>query len=122
MRDVKCRIEGLESILQGLRDILTDAGRIDPPLAGKFKVALRMITDCESAIQELDGTSSKLQNGPSQAAQGDFPALKTASKRALYPFRRDALVGLLSVLDGLQENLDTALALLQMYAHSTPAV
>lgn len=122
MRDVKCRVEGLESILQGLRDILTGAGRIDPPLAGKFKVALRMITDCESAIQELDNTSSKLRNNPSQAAQGVFPALKTASKRALYPFRRDALVGLLSVLGGLQENLDTALALLQMYADFTPAV
>lgn len=40
----------------------------------------------------------------------------------MYPFRRDALVGLLSVLEGLQENLDTALALLQMYAEYTPVV
>jgi hypothetical protein len=53
MRDFKCRIEGLESILQGLRDILTGAGRIDPPLAAKFKVALRMITDSRSFTTAL---------------------------------------------------------------------
>lgn len=83
--DLKCKVEGLDLILQGLRDTLTGSGGIDPPLAGKFKVALRMITDCESATKKLDDTLSKLQTGPSQAAQGVFPTLKTASRRGPVP-------------------------------------
>lgn len=72
-----------------------------------------MITDCESGIKEVEDILANLEIAPSQ---GFLPALKAASKRALYPFRRAALVGLLFVLDGLRGNLDTASALLQMYS------
>jgi hypothetical protein len=115
LKDCKCKVEGLSLILRDLGDALTGAGVTHPPLSGKVKVALRMITDCESGIKDLEKTLSKLQDTSSQSSQRVFPQLKSASKRALYPFRRDALVGLLAVLEGLQENLDTALALLQMY-------
>ncbi|GLI75175.1 hypothetical protein PoHVEF18_003428 [Penicillium ochrochloron] len=114
VKSCKCKVEGLNLILQELYDLLKGADGTDPPLSGKFKVALRMITDCESGIQDVKITLSKIQTDSSEPSQGVFPKIKTASKRALYPFRRDALVGLLTVLEWLQENLDTALALLQM--------
>lgn len=115
VKNCKCKVEGLNLILQELYDLLKGADGTDPPLSGKFKVALRMITDCESGIEDVKITLSNIQPDSSEPSQGVFPKIKTASKRALYPFRRDALVGLLTVLETLQENLDTALALLQMY-------
>lgn len=115
VRNCKCKVDGLNLILQELYDLLTGADGTDPSLSGKFKVALRMITDCKGGIEDLERTLPKIQSNSSEPSQGVFPKIKTASKRALYPFRRDALVGLLPVLEGLQENLDTALALLQMY-------
>lgn len=120
INDFKCKVEGLGLILKGLHDALTDADKTDPPLSGKFKVALRMITDCESGIKELSSTLLKLQNSSLYVSQGVFPALKTTSKQALYPFRRDSLVGHLSVLEGLQDNLDTTLAVLQVYVEPSP--
>ncbi|KAF3395698.1 hypothetical protein F1880_006691 [Penicillium rolfsii] len=115
VKSCKCKIEGLSLILQELYDLLTGADGSDPPLSGNFKVALRMIADCKSSIEDLERNLLKIQPDSSQPSQGVLPKIKSASKRALYPFRRDTLVELLTVLEGLQENLDTALALLQMY-------
>jgi hypothetical protein len=115
VKNIKCKVEGLNLILQELDDLLKGVDGTDPSLSGKFKVALRMITDCESGIEDVKITLSKIQSYSSEPSQAVFPNIKTASKRALYPFRRDALVDLLTVLEGLQENLDTALALSHVY-------
>ena len=108
----------MQLILEG--STLSRADATNPSPSTKFKVALRMTTDSESEIKEVKAKSKRWRTFSRPlieiaSSQGFFPALKTASKRALYPFRRDALVGIMGVLDGLQGNLDTALALLQTY-------
>lgn len=73
INDFKYKVKGLGLILKGLHDTLTDADKTDPPLSGKFKVAIRMITDYKNGIKELSSTLLKLQNSSFTYFVRSFP-------------------------------------------------
>lgn len=110
INDTICRTENLTKALRALEKILNDAEKSDmTQKAESAKIAIETIKCCEKRIKRLEGMLKKCHNvTPPQGL------LKTKLRvdRMIYPFRRDTLMVLVEVLNGLQNNLNTALQVL----------
>ncbi|KAJ5088713.1 hypothetical protein N7456_012329 [Penicillium angulare] len=104
------RVNSLNGIFQALHDVLADAQTVNSSTSAKSKIALRCIADCEDGIKRLNDMLSKVMEHES----GNSSRAKIFD-RAMYPFRRKTLLGLLDTTRELQENLDTALHLLELF-------
>ncbi|KAL4882182.1 hypothetical protein BJY04DRAFT_217504 [Aspergillus karnatakaensis] len=105
------RIIALQETLDAISAILPDAqARGTPALSDYFKIAQRRIEECENIIHELDEMLKDAKIGSPPSASG----MKGAMTRVRYPFRRPALLEMLHKVEGLQQNLHTALLTLQL--------
>lgn len=105
-----CRAKGLTKTLSVLKNILDDAENWD--ITGgveSAQIAIEMIKNCEHRLRSLDKI---LQTCRKFAPAQSIVKSKLCIDRMLYPFRRDTLVALVEMLNGLQMNLNTSLQVL----------
>lgn len=105
-----CRANGLTKTLSVLKKILCDADNWDiTDGVESAQIAIEMIKHCEHRLKSLDQMLQKCRRA---APTQDLVRSKLYIGRILYPFRRDTLVALVEMLNGLQMNLNTSLQVL----------
>jgi ankyrin repeat domain-containing protein 50 len=72
------------------------------------------IQECEELIQELKEECEKCQKASTTGIKG---TIRTASRRAVYPFRQSTLLGLDEAIGEIRHNLSLALDVLQLRDH-----
>lgn len=106
IQEIADKAEALEAPLKALRVIIQEAQVSNP----KDDIAY----DLQSKIDNLRGGIRKVQNAvdlwkPALSAKGFGEKIRVQSKRAAYPFRKEALRRLANDLDGIQIGLQTTL-------------
>lgn len=105
-----CRAKYLTKTLSVLKNILDDAENWDvTDGVESAQIAIEMIRNCEHRLRSLEKMLQKCRSvSPAQS----IVKSKLCIDRILYPFRRDTLVALVEMLNGLQMNLNTSLQVL----------
>lgn len=75
------------------------------------------ITSCRDGMRRLDEILQKFRANPNPT--GKREKIQALSNKAKYPFRQDTLQNLAGIVGGLQDNLNTALAILQLYVYQS---
>ena len=105
------RTQGLSDILEHLSSLLSSSTLDELPSSTRVK---DRILECAEGIQELD-TMLKGYTDQGFGSQHLSRVTKNYVQRVLYPFRKSDLTSLNATLSDLQDNLNSALQLLQMY-------
>lgn len=117
IKNIKSKTDGLKTILETLSVTLQDAEALGTPsFSAIFQSALHTIEGCGKSIKELKDMLEQVKSSPSPST---FQKLKETMNRALYALRRDSPGDLLNTVNGLQDNLNTALHHLQLSVIST---
>ncbi len=105
-----CRANGLIKTLRLLKKILDHVENWDKTdKAESAQIAIEMIKYCEHRLKSLE---QMLQKCRKVTPKENVVKSKLCIDRILYPFRRDTLVALVEMLNGLQMNLNTSLQVL----------
>ena len=105
-----CRANGFIKTLSVLKKILDEAENWDKTdEAESAQIAIEMIKYCEHRLKSLEKMLKKCRK---VTPTKDVINSKLFIDRILYPFRRDTLVALVEMLNGLQMNLNTSLQVL----------
>ncbi|EXJ60948.1 hypothetical protein A1O7_05101 [Cladophialophora yegresii CBS 114405] len=109
------RAEDLNKSLRLLNQALPPLRTRTPDVARQIEQSL---AECESGILALQNKVAAFQrvHGPSLKRY----SLHHAARKAIFPFKKDALVELSGTIDSLQQNLETVLAIASLYATSLP--
>jgi hypothetical protein len=103
------KAEGLKTTLEALQNPLR---KLESANAMEILEVHKGILACAETLHKLRKTAEKCKAiRPPSAFKPNFQAL---GKRTLYPFRRDTLLWLKDTLEGLQNNLNTAILVLQL--------
>ncbi|KAI9924721.1 hypothetical protein MW887_006577 [Aspergillus wentii] len=100
------KAEGLSKTLKHLDRILIETDQIDPEIASD--ISAKIVAN-RSWITKLNEKISKCV-----ATSQDNGRIQTTARKAMYPFRRDTLLGMKDILHGLQMNLHTAFLAAQL--------
>ncbi|PLB43768.1 hypothetical protein P170DRAFT_480727 [Aspergillus steynii IBT 23096] len=117
IEDIICRTQNLDRTMRLLEKVLDGAQSSEVTQKAECaRVAMRAIENCEQGLKRLRGTLKSCY----KTSAGSQSALKkkVQMNRILYPFRRDTLMSMVSMVNGLQNNLNTALQMLT-YAMTT---
>lgn len=99
----------LTDLLEALHPRLEEHRTAHPVTAQKIEDC---ILPCYSAIKRLEKILEKCKQ--ESGSDGLNKKLRMAGKRAAFPFRRETLQGLKQEISDCEENLDTAMSILQM--------
>lgn len=115
-------LDNLSQRADGLNNCLNLLNRSLPSLrTGSADVTIQV----EQSLEVCRPSLSLLEDKLASFRQAQGPSLrkdkfKHAAKKAVFPFKRDTLVELSGAIDSLQLNLDTILAVGNLYAVSRP--
>ncbi|KIX99343.1 uncharacterized protein Z520_04919 [Fonsecaea multimorphosa CBS 102226] len=113
-------LDSLTVRVEGLKDCLTILQRALPSWRSHTANAAsridHSISECRSQILSLEAKLTDLQrtHGPSLV----HDKLRHLTRKAIFPFKKDALVELSSTVDGLQQNLHTILQIANLQVES----
>ncbi|KAL4965781.1 uncharacterized protein BDV14DRAFT_199554 [Aspergillus stella-maris] len=106
------RINGLSAILELLQAKLNKLQNPPSPhILDELQLVSDRLNECGETLQQLSNVLNKCQG---YDAGGTLKKKGRAFAKALYPFRRGTLVGLLDVVAGIQSNLEVALQVLML--------
>ncbi|KAL2846499.1 hypothetical protein BJX68DRAFT_268589 [Aspergillus pseudodeflectus] len=114
--NVRLKASGLHSTLTLIETMLSQNTTILPAIAADIKAK---VVENEKWIKEVHTAVTKWQSATPTSGLGD--KVRGAGKKIAYPFRREALLDTIKVLEGLQMNLHTALLVLQLQQTSVLA-
>lgn len=104
------KIEGLNATLENLQFSFEKLGYTNTPAAQNV---IRSIASCEDGVKALGTTLEKF--GSIKVPQGFREKLHSYSLQTMFPFRQDTLQAMKAIVTDLQNNLDSALQVLEMY-------
>jgi uncharacterized protein Yka (UPF0111/DUF47 family) len=104
------RAEDLNKCLRLLNQALPALRTRTPDVARKIEESL---AECESGIVALQSKVAAFQRVQGPSLRRD--SLHHVSRKAIFPFKKDALVDLSGSIDSLQQNLETVLAIANLY-------
>ncbi|KAJ0422734.1 hypothetical protein BJY00DRAFT_310748 [Aspergillus carlsbadensis] len=114
--NARLKASGLLSTLTLLGTLLNQNTTVLPDIAADITAK---VVENEKWIKEVHDAVTKWQSASQTSGFGD--KVRAAGKKIAYPFRREALLDTIKVLEGLQMNLHTALLLLQLQQTSALA-
>lgn len=106
--DAKGRIETLRSSLSALEEILPKISS-SPAIAGHVE---RCVLSCQEGTARLEQFLGKCRKNPAPTSLTD--KLRDCRQKAIFPFRQSSLDSLKEILRDLEDNLGTALRVLQL--------
>ncbi|KAL4909573.1 hypothetical protein BDW74DRAFT_174776 [Aspergillus multicolor] len=107
--NLKVKAEGLLSTLKLISSLLSQNPAIQPAIG--TEIAAKVMEN-EQWIKKINQRVAKWSLATQNAGLGD--KVRAAGKKITYPFRREALLATVKILEGLQMNLHTALLALQL--------
>ncbi len=113
IRGMTERLECLLDIFQDLKKTITNR-KIQADERGLLKNIETSIKNCDSLIRELQEECEKFTN---TSSNGIKATIRTAGRRAIYPFRQSTLQKLDENIDEIRANLLPALGVLQLKDH-----
>ncbi|KAL3462456.1 hypothetical protein BJX64DRAFT_288358 [Aspergillus heterothallicus] len=114
--NIKIKAEGLLSTLKLIGSLLSQNTAIQPAIAAEITTK---VLENEKWINKINERVTKWSVVTQAAGFGD--KVRATGKKLTYPFRKDALLDTVKILEGLQMNLHTALLALQVQQASTLA-
>ncbi|KAL2787493.1 hypothetical protein BJX66DRAFT_283056 [Aspergillus keveii] len=109
VNNVKLKASGLHSTLTLIETLLSQNAAVLPPIAADITAK---VVENEKWIKEVHDAVTRWQSATQNLGLGG--KVRAAGKKIAYPFRREALLDTIKVLEGLQMNLHTALLVLQL--------
>lgn len=114
IEEVANKAEGLVVPLGALRDIIQDTQLTNPDIAEDLRSKLDVL---RVGVEKVQASVKKCRPDFEAFAGDSFSdKLRAHRKRAVYPFRKDALRALATDLDGMQINLQTTLQMCVYYS------
>lgn len=105
------KIEGLNATLENLQLSFEKLGSNTPAAQN----VIRNIASCEVGVKALGTTLEKFSS--IKVPQGVREKLHSYSLQTMFPFRQDTLKSMKDLVTDLQNNLDSALQVLEMYVN-----
>lgn len=102
-------IEGLNATLDNLQLSFEKVGNTNTPAAQNV---IRSIASCEDGVKALGTTLEKLSS--IKSPHGVREKLQTYSLQTMFPFKQDTLQSMKAIVTDLQNNLDSALQVLEL--------
>jgi hypothetical protein len=111
---VNNKLSGLQSSLRVLESTLKSIPDVSSARAQTIQLVNESIAACTEGVENLKGFWDKC-GGNLTVEDGNISAgLKKLKAKVAFPFNRDALQDLERIVNGLQENVGTSLAVLGM--------
>ncbi|RDW78887.1 uncharacterized protein DSM5745_05739 [Aspergillus mulundensis] len=107
--NIKVKAEGLLSTLKLISSLLSQNPAIQPMIAAEIGAK---VLENEQWITKITNRVAKWSLATQNTGLSD--KVRSAGKKITYPFRREALLDTVNILEGLQMNLHTALLALQL--------
>ncbi|KAJ5673940.1 hypothetical protein N7462_009379 [Penicillium macrosclerotiorum] len=104
IQDIASKVEGLESPLEALRQLIQETELTDPQIANNLRENTETLRE---GIERVKTSIEKCR--PAIVPETLSEKVRAHGKRAAYPFRKEALRGLANDLDAMQINLHTTL-------------
>ena len=108
------KIHGLNATLQHLHSSLEKLDSTKSPAAQNV---LRSITSCDAGVEALRVTFEKFSS--TRAPQGVREKLHSYSRQTMFPFKQDTLQSMKVIVTDLQDNLVSALQVLELYVNNS---
>lgn len=108
------KIHGLNATLQNLQSSFE---KLDSTKSPAVQNVLQSITSCDAGVDTLRITFEKFRS--IKAPQGVREKLHSYSRQTMFPFKQDTLQSMKAIVTDLQNNLDSALQVLELYVNNS---
>lgn len=108
------KINGLNATLENLQSSFEKLSYTNQPAT---RNVLRSIASCEDGVKALGTTLEKFSS--IKAPQGLREKAHNYSLQTMFPFKQDTLQSMKAIVTDLQNNLDSALQVLELYVNNS---